>query len=733
MHWLRLVPLLIATLAAVPPTHGRDEQVALVLGGGGARGGAHVGVLKVLEANGVYPDIVVGTSFGALVAGLYAVGYAPDEIERLLSEAEFENIFEGLPDRQKLSFRRKQDDQVLLAKLRLRFDGGRPVPPKALLPTHAFKLWLGQVLEARIRDVDPSAYPRRFRAATTDLMNGSQVALGPENIADAIYASMAFPGLFEPYSYKDTFLVDGALANNLPVSLARDLGATRIIAVEVGVPFPTKEELSSSVAVVNQLSKLMTRGNVERSLATLGDDAVLIQPEVDHIGTGGFVLIEEAIALGEEAALQIVDRLPPFRHQQRSIPTPAGTQTLEELPVASVSVESDSGLSEGYLKSLVTLDTGEPYSKRELLRSVEQLYGLDLFERVNFEIDETPQGVDVILDAIEKEGRGFAQFGLQIDDNFTSRSEYQLAFGYTRTQLNANGAELRTIVDIGRRTGIKSEFFQPFGGRSQYFWSASLDLGRERSNFEDPITGATEQLRFDAVTAEAKAGRIFGNWGQLALSYAHARAWPETIFLPSQLDLASTDLLFEVDTLNSTSFPTDGSRVIASNRWTTVDGGIEGDSDQVALDALYFMSRGRNTLGLWGTVASIYNHDGGSFTPLLSAGGFLNFSGYDINDLSGRRLALLRTLFYRRIAGRQLGNAIDVPIYAGGSLEYGGIWRNADDVSFEDTIVAGSLFLGVDSVIGPIFLGLGSAQGGENSVYLSIGRPFIYDVSSTFQ
>jgi NTE family protein len=460
---------------------------------------------------------------------------------------------------------------------------------------------------------------------------------------------------------------------------------------------------------------------------------VLIQPDVDHIGTGGFVLIEEAIALGEEAALEVVDRLPAFRGPHREAPVRARKQTLEELPVASVRVESDSGLGEDYLKSLVTLDPGEPYRKGELLHSVEQLYGLDLFERVSFEVDETPQGVDVILDAIEKEGRGFAQFGLQIDENFGSRSDYQLAFGYTRTQLNANGAELRTILDVGRRTAINSEFFQPFGKRSEYFWSASLDLGRDRVSFEDPITGLPTQLTFDAAAAEVQAGRIFGNWGQLALSYGRGRAWPDSSLFPSKIDLAAIDLLFELDTLDSTSFPTDGSRVIASSTLFREAYGSEGNSDRIALDALHFLSRGRDTLGLWGTVASVYNDDGNLFTPLLTAGGFLNFSGYDINALSGRRLALLRTLYYRRIAGRQLGNAIDVPIYAGGSLEYGGMWRNADDVSFDDTIVAGSLFLGIDSVIGPVFFGVGAAQGGENSVYLSIGRPFIYDVSSTFQ
>ncbi len=246
-----------------------QAKLAVVLGGGGARGGAHVGVLRVLEENGIYPDIVVGTSFGALVAGLYAIGYSPDEIEELLLDAHLEEVYRSVPERRKLSFRRKQDDQVLLAKPRLRVENGKIVPPSAIVSTHNFRRWLQSVIEPKVGGREPAELPVVFAAAATNLVDGEQVVIGAEDVEAAIYASMAFPPLVEPLSYGDALLGDGALVNNLPVSVALDLGADRVIAVEVGTPFPPKEEITGTFAILNQLSKLMTRSNVERTIADL--------------------------------------------------------------------------------------------------------------------------------------------------------------------------------------------------------------------------------------------------------------------------------------------------------------------------------------------------------------------------------------------------------------------------------------------------------------------------------
>jgi NTE family protein len=192
--------------------------------------------------------------------------------------------------------------------------------------------------------------------------------------------------------------------------------------------------------------------------------------------------------------------------------------------------------------------------------------------------------------------------------------------------------------------------------------------------------------------------------------------------------------LVERDTLDSSAFPSIGERVVASHRLSRDSLGATIEGERTGIDALKFFSWDRNTLGIWGTVATSYDDASDTaFADSLSAGGFLNLSGYANRELSGRHLGLVRGLFYRRLSGPALRNFVDFPLYAGSSLEFGGIWQDSDEISFSNTTVAGSLFLGLDSIIGPLFLAVGLAEGGENAVYLSLGRPFIYDVSSEFE
>lgn len=710
------------------------ERVALVLGGGGARGGAHVGVLKVLEANGVYPDIVVGSSMGALVAGLYAVGYSPDEIEQLINDAKFEDIFRSIQPRRSLSFRRKQDDQALLAKPRLRFRDGKPYIPIGLVSVHEFRLWLNSVLGTGRPDAGSRPAVVEFGGVATDLLNGESVVLGAEDIGLAIQASMAFPPILEPVSYGDTYLVDGALSSNLPVDAAVAMGATRVIAVEVGTPFPRKEEIRSTVDILNQFSKLMTRSNVEKTLASFPATGLLLQPDVGHIATSAFDRVEEAIRIGEETALALVDKFGPFRR-----PAPGGRPSLavekesEPEVIRELAITSDAKLSERYLSSYFNTEIGDPFDEARLRDDVERLFGTALFERIDYRSRYLDDGIAVEVDALEKAGRGFLQFGLEFRDDFESDNAFNMAVGYTRTQVNRSGAEIRGILEFGERAGLTGQFFQPFGSRSQYFWLVEAGWARPELEIPDIGLGLPLELRPDVALGEFSMGTFLSNWGQVALRYGRARAFVDVAGLSSTIDIGELGLVFERDTLDSTAFPRIGERVVASFQIDRDVLGSDLNQDLAAIDALAFFSRRSHTFGIWGTVASTFEDetDAGS-VERLNLGGFLNLSGLNFNELSGRHIAIARALYYNNIAGRGLRNFIDFPIYAGASLELGGAWKNASDISYSGSIFAGSIFLGIDSIIGPLFIATGLAESGEYGVYISLGRPFIYRISSRF-
>lgn len=731
-----LLATALTLLAASPALSATKdgERIGLVLGGGGARGGAHIGVLKVLEANGVYPDIVVGTSMGALIAGLYAAGYSPDEIEQLVSDAEFEDIFRSIQPRRSLSFRRKQDDQELLAKLRLRFKDGKPYIPIGLVSVHAFRLWLTDVLGTGRPDAGVRSSGIEFASVATDLLNGEQVVLGPDDLGLAIQASMSFPPILEPVSYGDTYLVDGALSSNLPVSVAEDMGATRIIAVEIGTPFPPKEDIRSSVDILNQFSKLMTRDNVEVTLDNFPESGLLLQPDVDHIGTAAFQFVEEAVEIGEAAALDIVERLGPFTGSRpEATTTAAGEGPMQGETIEELSVDTNAKLTERHLLTYFETDEGDPFDEAQLRADIERLYGTALFERIDYRSRYLDDGIAVEIDALEKAGRGFLQFGLEFRDDFESDNAYNIAFGYTQTQFNPSGAEVRGIFEVGERAGLTGQYFQPFGNRSQYFWLVEAGWSKPEIEIEDPFLGLLAEVRPDAAFGELAIGRFLSNWGQVSLRYGRARAFIDNPVLPSQIDVGQLQGVFEIDTLDSSAFPTIGQRLVASYQVDREDLGSDAESDLAAIDALTFFTRGHHTFGLWGTVASTLEDvsDPGSI-PALNLGGFLNLSGLDFNELSGRHLAMARTLYYYNLGGSGLDNFIDVPIYAGASLELGNVWQDADDISFSDTILAGSAFLGIDSILGPLFLGFGLAEGGKSNFYISVGRPFIYRLSSSF-
>ena len=736
----RLVILPVCLIAGISCTPAQaetqdGERVGLVLGGGGARGGAHIGVLKVLEANGVYPDVVVGSSMGALIAGLYAAGYSPDEIERIISEAEFEEIFRSIQPRRSLSFRRKQDDQELLTKLRLRFKDGKPFVPIGLVSVHEFRLWLREVLGSGRPDAGLRSSHIVFGGVATDLLNGQQVVLGLDELDIAIQASMAFPPILEPVSYGETFLVDGALSSNLPVSAANDLGATRIIAVEVGTPFPKKEEIRSSVDILNQFSKLMTRSNVETTLDEFPESGLLLQPDVDHIATAAFDRVEEAVRVGEEAALAVVDQLGPFRGTRREAAGQPELSVERDQTIRELTIQSDSKLSDRFLLGHFETEVGDPFDEARLHDDVERLFGTALFERIDYRSRFLDDGIAVEVDALEKAGRGFLQFGLEFRDDFETDNAYNLAVGYTQTQVNPSGAEIRVILDVGERAGVTGQFFQPFGDRSQYFWLVEGGYARPELEIGDLANGLTAEIRPDVVFGDISVGRFLSNWGQVGARYGRARAFIDEALFPSTIDIGQLEVFFERDTLDSTAFPSIGERVVVSFQADreSLGGDRDSDSDIAGADALAFFSSGSHTLGLWGTFATTFEDEGDAGSlPLLDLGGFLNLSGLNFNELSGRHLAIGRALYYNRLTGRGLDNFIDVPIYAGASLEVGNVWQDSSDISFSDTVFAGSAFLGIDSIIGPFFLGAGFAEGGNSSVYITLGRPFIYRLSSRF-
>ena len=278
-------------------------KIGLALSGGGARGAAHVGVLKVLEELRVPVDYIAGTSMGAIVGGLYASGMSPDEIEKALVEMDWDIVLHDGQMRPDRSFRRKLDDRLYLSKLKAGVKDGKPGIPTALVQGQQFNLVLNRLTVdvAEVNDFDHLPIP--FRAVATEIATGNEVVLGRGNLATAIRASVSVPGVFAGVKYDGKLLVDGGISNNLPVSVVRKMGADIVIAIDISTPLLTEEELTSALKIAKQLTALLTRRNTERQIASLTSRDVLIVPPLDKLVTSAsFEKAPLAIEIGEKAA-----------------------------------------------------------------------------------------------------------------------------------------------------------------------------------------------------------------------------------------------------------------------------------------------------------------------------------------------------------------------------------------------------------------------------------------------
>ena len=235
--------------AADQPEETARPRIGLVLGGGGARGAAHVGVLKVLEELRIPVDYIAGTSMGSIVGGLYASGMSPQEIEREILAMDWDDLFKDYPSRADRSFRRKRDDDNYAFKARAGFNRGSIQIPLAYIRGQKFDLVLNSLSLGVVDVSDFDRLPIPYRAVAADLETGKEVVLASGSLAQAIRASMAVPAAFDPVEIDGRLLVDGGIANNVPVSVARGMGAEVFIVVDVGSGLFKREDITSALSI----------------------------------------------------------------------------------------------------------------------------------------------------------------------------------------------------------------------------------------------------------------------------------------------------------------------------------------------------------------------------------------------------------------------------------------------------------------------------------------------------
>ncbi len=703
--------------------------IGLVLSGGGARGASHIGVLKVLEELRIPIDIITGTSMGAIVGGMYASGYSAEEIEKLLGETDWDAAFHDEPPRKNRSFRRKRDDYNFLIKQEAGIKDGKFIIPKGLLQGQQLILRLKSLTHSAPKDFD--ALPIRFRAVAADIETGEAVALSHGSLTTAMLASMAIPGVFAPVEWNERLLVDGGFANNVPVQLARDLGADIVIVVDLSSKPQEREGLSSPFSVLNQILGFTLQRNTAEQLGTLGPDDILIQPDLDGYSSTDFWQATKMIDSGFVAAnlkaqelkkLSVSEdvyasHLTAIRHKPQIPPT-----------IDNIVIDNQSSLSTQVIKSHITIEPGDKLDIPTLEKDIQDLYGRHIFERVDYDLLQDEQQTNLRVEAKEKEwGPNYLRFGLNMESDFEGSGTFNFATSHTMTPINRLGGEWRTELQVGHDQRLATELYQPIDNHLRYYVRTALD----HNQMHVPQYEAGQQvadLKISSSNFLLAAGRQLGNWGQLEIrattGSGDSSPYIGDLSTPSRdFNSGAWAVSFVYDRLDSINIPRSGS--LATISWSAgrEELGADFEYEAYQVNGLWAGTWKRHTLMLWAGISGVANTDLPADSA-FSIGGLFNLSGYHKSELSGRYAGMMRCIYLKELGESR--SVLKVPVYLGASLEAGNVWNHRDEIRFDSLILAGSINIAVDSPIGPIYLARGFAENGHSATYLYVGRTFTF-------
>jgi len=725
------VPLLLGALLLIVTSLAAAERprIGLVLGGGGARGAAHIGVLKELERHHVPVDAIAGTSMGAIVGGLYATGMSVAELEELVSSLDWAAALSDDPRRKDLSFRRKQDDAQYPINLEVGLREDELLLPMGVIQGQKLDLLLRELTidVAHISDFDDLPIP--FRAIASDIEHGEAYVMGQGDLARAIRASMSVPGVLAPARIDDRLLVDGGIVGNLPIDVMRSMGVDIIIAVDVEFPLYSAEELDSILAVSEQMLTILIHNETERQIATLTDQDILIRPELGTFASGDFGGITEAIEPGVIAANAEADRLQQLSIAESDYSAYMADRTGRPAPIDSlafVRVVHDGRIKPAVLESRLATKAGDAIDTDRLAGDADRLYGLDLYEQVSYTLIEENGATGVEFQARSKSwGPDTMQFSLSLEDDFEGSTGFNVATRLTKSALNPHGGEWRTDIQLGTDPLLISEFYQPFGWDSRLFVAPRIDWRQSNIN-AFVMDERVAQLRISETEAGLDLGAEISTWGEIRVGAyrgrGEARVKVGDPSIPNiDFDTGGFFARLRVDTLDHAHFPRKGYRADVKWNQSTPDMGADDRFDTIESELTGVWSRGKNSLRLGLNYASTFDA-GDALQDYFPLGGFLRLSGLERGEISGPHAALAKLVYYRRV-GESAGGLLDVPVYLGASLEAGNVWQSRSDISFGSTLINGSVFAGLDTYIGPIYLAAGFAEGGQTNFYLFVGSP----------
>jgi NTE family protein len=509
------------------------------------------------------------------------------------------------------------------------------------------------------------------------------------------------------------------------------MGADRIIAVDISSPLLERETLRSVLDVTNQLTNLLTRQGLQQQRNLLGEQDILLTPVFqEDLSSVTFGRIKDSIQAGYDIVMRNRELFEPLSLGETDYAAHVAglvDPRMQELPVVDfVHLENRSEIADSVVQTrLRDIEVGQPLDLDAVEQAMNKVYGLEYYQNVRYGLvtENGSTGLEVELDP-RSWGPNYLQLGMEYSSASDADALFGLAASYLATAINELGGEWRATFYIGDEPGLVADLYQPFGDEGLYFIAPTLDFGSDIFSVYDG-----DQLLTEARVRESRGdfgfGRELPSWGEVRVGMRFADGEVEVhvgdpTLVPDE-DYQRRDVFarFAVDTMDSVAFPRAG--VLASVEWRgsnhdSVSQDV--DFDQLLLSAAVAKTWGRHT------VLSTLRYDAtisgqAPLNGLFRLGGFFDLSGLNKNQLSGQHAMRIGGSYYRRI-----GDLALFPAFAGVSVELGNVWNQRSAISFGDTIFGGSFWAGISTPVGPVYVGIGRAEGGESAFYVTLGRIF---------
>lgn len=757
---LRLLALLCLLAGLLPPLQARAEcagargdanvtgrpRIGLVLSGGGARGYAHIGVLKALEQMHIPVDCIAATSMGAVIGGLYASGIPAKDLEERLSRINLSDIVFDRNERAQLPQALREDSFQYPIGISAGVGKEGVKLPIGLVQGNKLLALLQDWTAAWPGDIDFDRLPIPFRTIATDLGTGDPVVLNKGSLARAIRASAAVPGLFAPFRIEGRTLVDGGLVSNLPVQMARDMGADIVIAVNVATPLDDPAKLDSPAAVTQQMVTILTNQNVATQKALLGSRDVLLEPDLGTLSFTDFSHARRGVERGYVATEAIAPRLaalalPRDAWDQYVAARATHRAKVEPKTIDAIDIHTSGRIPASYVRQYLRSREGDRYDTEAVNHDLTQLSTTGDFESVTQDL-VTENGRSVLkVDAQEKSwGPQFLLFGFGLSTTFDGKGAFNLQLGHRYPWLTQGGLEWRNDIVLGsNQAKWHTELRQPVFDRLGFYIAPYAEYGRKHvdifpDNANDRNAIPITAVRVDTAMAGLDFGLPIGRLGEFRLgaNYQQVRYYSDFLLLAGPRDgrlsasvrQPTVRAQLTIDQLDDPLYPRKGYYLYAVNQMSF--GGVDNSFDDVHAKALWATSYGRHTLNIAAEGAMTYNdrRSGNSVSGGLgfTLGGFQRLSAYAPDQFSGNYLLYSRLTYLNDLREFVLPGLRSTVF--GTSLEIGDVWVRRRNFGSGPYKGSASVFIGGNSVIGPLYFGFAAAPAGVWNIYLQLGRVF---------